>query len=227
MNNKKITIAIDGFSSSGKSTVAKIVAKRLGYLFIDTGAMYRAVTLFALREGLTTDAEKLSQRLGDVDVSFAYNPAIERSEVYLNGQNVDTQIRSMEVNENVSTVAQIAAVREKLVALQQKIGREGGVVMDGRDIGTVVFPNAELKIFMTASVEVRAKRRYDELIASGAADVSYQEIAENIASRDWADENREHSPLRCADDAIRVDNSSMSIEEQVEWVFEQISQLGL
>ncbi len=227
MSNKKITIAIDGYSSSGKSTVAKIVAQRLGYRFIDTGAMYRAITLYALKEGLISDLSKLTQRLESVDLGFEYNPALQRSEIYLNSQCVDSQIRSMEVNENVSSVAQIAAVREKLVALQQKIGRDGGVVMDGRDIGTVVFPDAELKIFMTASVEVRAKRRYDELIASGAVDVSYQEIAENIAARDWADENRDHSPLRCADDAIRVDNSSMSIEEQVEWVFERISQLGL
>ncbi|MFI3299176.1 MAG: (d)CMP kinase [Rikenellaceae bacterium] len=208
----KMIIAIDGYSSCGKSTYAKLIAKRMGYVFIDTGAMYRAVTLFALQQGVRGDA--LLERLGEVDVEFVYNQELGRGEVFLNGENVDRQIRSAEVNALVSEIATLSAVRAKLVEMQRKMGDKGGVVMDGRDIGTVVFPNADIKIFMEASVDIRARRRFDEL-GGDAAGVDYKQIAENIAQRDFQDENRKDSPLHRASDAVVLDNSTMTLEEQM------------
>ena len=222
--NKKIVIAIDGFSSCGKSTFAKAIAARLGYIFIDTGAMYRAVTLYALEHGAVRDGEVDRERvvalLPDVEISFRFNAERGASDVYVNGECVETQIRSIEVSNMVSKVSSIAQVREKLVAMQQQMGRERGVVMDGRDIGTVVFPDAELKIFMTADARVRAERRYAELTAKGDS-VTMEEILENVISRDKADMTREISPLRQADDAVVLDNSYMSVEEQMAWFMER------
>ena len=222
--NKKIVIAIDGFSSCGKSTFAKAIAARLGYIFIDTGAMYRAVTLYALEHGAVRDGEVDRERvvalLPDVEISFRFNAERGASDVYVNGECVETQIRSIEVSNMVSKVSSIAQVREKLVAMQQQMGRERGVVMDGRDIGTVVFPDAELKIYMTADAKVRAERRYAELTAKGDS-VTMEEILENVISRDKADMTREISPLRQADDAVVLDNSYMSVEEQMAWFMER------
>ncbi|MFI3318654.1 MAG: (d)CMP kinase [Rikenellaceae bacterium] len=219
-HKKKIVIAIDGFSSCGKSTFAKAIATRLGYVFIDTGAMYRAVTLHALRSGAIVDGvvdpEAVLSLLPGVNIGFKFNPERGASDIYLAEECCQEQIRSMEVSGAVSKISAIAAVREKLVALQQQMGRERGVVMDGRDIGTVVFPDAELKIFMSAAVDVRAMRRYKELRAGGES-VSLESIAENIAQRDEADLTREISPLRRAEDALLLDNSTMSVEEQMEW----------
>ena len=217
---KKIVIAIDGFSSCGKSTFAKAIAARLGYIFIDTGAMYRAVTLYALEHGAIVDGKVAEDRvvalLPDVNISFRFNAERGASDAYVNGERVEDKIRSIEVSNMVSHVSSIAQVREKLVAMQQQMGRARGVVMDGRDIGTVVFPDAELKIFMTAEPQVRAERRYAELKAKGD-DVTMEEILENVISRDKADMTREISPLRQAEDAVVLDNSHMSVEEQMEW----------
>ncbi len=219
-NNKKIVIAIDGFSSCGKSTFAKAIAARLGYIFIDTGAMYRAVTLYALEHGAIrsgiVDEDAVEALLPEIEITFRFNPRRGASDIYVNGDLAEGRIRSIEVSNCVSGVSSIRAVREKLVAMQQSMGRERGVVMDGRDIGTVVFPDAELKIFMTADAEVRAKRRYAELTAKGD-DVTLEEIIENVVSRDKADMSRAISPLRQAEDAIVLDNSYMSVEEQMEW----------
>ena len=218
--DKKIVIAVDGFSSCGKSTFAKKIASALGYVFIDTGAMYRAVTLYGIRHGAirggVVDAEALDRMLPRIGISFVFNPAREASDIYLDGENVEGPIRSLEVSEAVSRVSQIGAVRERLVGLQQQMGRDKGIVMDGRDIGTVVFPDAELKIFMTARPSVRARRRYDELRAKGD-EVSYEEILQNVLSRDKADMTRAISPLRKADDAVVLDNSCMTVAEQMEW----------
>lgn len=218
---KKIVIAIDGFSSCGKSTFAKLLAARLGYIFIDTGAMYRAVTLYAIRHGAVeegvVDAQRLECMLADIEITFKFNPRREASDVYVNGKCVEGEIRSIEVSNLVSAVSRISAVRSKLVALQQQMGREKGVVMDGRDIGTVVFPDAELKLFMTADPAIRALRRYDELQAAGM-DVSLEEIEKNIRERDLADQNRDISPLRIASDAIVLNNGEMSLAEQMEWI---------
>ena len=226
--NKKIVIAIDGFSSCGKSTFAKAIAARLGYIFIDTGAMYRAVTLYALEHGAVSDGEVDRERvvalLPDVEISFRFNAERGASDVYVNGECVETQIRSIEVSNMVSKVSSIAQVREKLVAMQQQMGRERGVVMDGRDIGTVVFPDAELKIYMTADAKVRAERRYAELTAKGDS-VTMEEILENVISRDKADMTREISPLRQADDAVVLDNSYMSVEEQMAWFMERYEKI--
>ncbi|MBR4843793.1 MAG: (d)CMP kinase [Alistipes sp.] len=220
MNNKRIIIAIDGHSSCGKSTFAKAIAARLGYIFIDTGAMYRAVTLYALEHGAISgciaDEEKIEAMLGDININFRFNPERGASDIYVNGDMVEGKIRTIEVSNCVSAVSSIGAVRSKLVAMQQEMGRGGGVVMDGRDIGTVVFPNAELKIYMTADAMVRAERRYKELTAKGD-NVSLEEIYENVVSRDKADMSRAISPLRKADDAIVLDNSHMSVEEQMAW----------
>ena len=220
MNNKRIIIAIDGHSSCGKSTFAKAIAARLGYIFIDTGAMYRAVTLYALEHGAIcgciADEEKIEAMLGDININFRFNPERGASDIYVNGDMVEGKIRTIEVSNCVSAVSSIGAVRSKLVAMQQEMGRGGGVVMDGRDIGTVVFPNAELKIYMTADAMVRAERRYKELTAKGD-NVSLEEIYENVVSRDKADMSRAISPLRKADDAIVLDNSHMSVEEQMAW----------
>ncbi len=227
---KKIIIAIDGFSSSGKSTFARQIASRLGYVFIDTGAMYRAVTLYAITHGAITDGrldrEKLDGMLDDIDMEFRVDAQTGATELWMKGGKVDDRIRSIEVSDIVSLVAALPEVRSKLVALQKEMGRGRGVVMDGRDIGTVVFPDAELKIFLTADPAVRARRRYDELRTAGR-DVSLEEIERNIRERDEADQRRKISPLRRADDAVVLDNSLMTAEEELEWVMERIKELGL
>lgn len=216
----KIIIAVDGFSSCGKSTFAKAIAARLGYIFIDTGAMYRAVTLYALEHGAIrsgiVDEDAVVASLKDIDIDFRFNPERGASDIYVNGDLVEGKIRTIEVSNCVSPVSSIREVREKLVAIQQQMGRKRGVVMDGRDIGTVVFPDAELKIFMTADPHVRALRRYDELRAKGD-NVSLEEIEQNVRSRDEADMSRAISPLRQAEDAIVLDNSFMTIPEQMLW----------
>lgn len=219
-SNRKIVIAVDGFSSCGKSTFAKMVAAHLGYIFIDTGAMYRAVTLYAIEhdcvENGILNEERLIASLDEIQIDFRFNPDRGASDIYVNGQWVEGKIRTIAVSNLVSTVSAIRQVRERLVAMQQAMGREKGVVMDGRDIGTVVFPNAELKIFMTADPEVRAERRYKELQAKGE-EVSREEIVENIRQRDHLDQTRAISPLRKADDAIVLDNGGMTLEEEMEW----------
>ena len=224
MKNKRIIIAIDGHSSCGKSTFAKAIAARLGYIFIDTGAMYRAVTLYALEHGAIeaciADEKKVEAMLDDININFRFNPERGASDIYVNGDMVEGKIRTIEVSNCVSAVSSIGAVRSKLVAMQQAMGRDKGVVMDGRDIGTVVFPNAELKIFMTADPEVRAERRYKELQAKGE-EVSREEIVANIRQRDHLDQTRAISPLRKADDAIVLDNGGMTLDEEMEW-FDQI-----
>ncbi len=225
---KKIVIAIDGYSSCGKSTFAKAIAKELGYIFIDTGAMYRATTLYAIQNAMfeanVLNNQKLEDSLDKINIKFAFDNEAQKSFVYLNNINVEDKIRGIEVSNLVSTVSQNSKVRALLVNLQQTMGKDKGVVMDGRDIGTTVFPNAELKIFMTASVDVRAKRRYDELIAKGDK-VSLDEIKQNIAQRDFQDETREVSPLRKAEDALVLDNSNISVEEQMQWVMQIINKL--
>ena len=224
MNNKRIIIAIDGHSSCGKSTFAKAIAARLGYIFIDTGAMYRAVTLYALENGAIlsgmVDEERVVKMLGDINIDFRFNPERGASDIYVNGDLVEGKIRTIEVSNCVSAVSSIAEVRSKLVAMQQEMGLRRGIVMDGRDIGTVIFPDAELKIYMTADPMVRAERRYKELTAKGD-NVTLEEIYENVVSRDKADMSRAISPLRKADDAIVLDNSHMSVEEQMTWFMER------
>ena len=219
-NTKKIIIAIDGFSSCGKSTFAKSIAARLGYIFIDTGAMYRAVTLYALEHGAIrsgiADEERIVALLPEIAITFRFNPQRGASDIYVNGDLVEGKIRTIEVSNCVSAVSSIREVREKLVAMQQQMGERRGVVMDGRDIGTVVFPDAELKIYMTADPKVRAERRYAELRAKGD-DVSFDEVLDNVISRDKADMNRAISPLRKADDAVVLDNSRMTVGDQMEW----------
>ncbi|MDF4204653.1 (d)CMP kinase [Maribacter sp. SA7] len=220
---KKITIAIDGFSSTGKSTLAKQLAKKLEYVYVDTGAMYRAVTLFAMKSGFVdavkVDEDALVNSLGDIELNFIFNSDVGFAEMYLNGENVEKEIRTMPVSKNVSQVSVIQAVREKLVAMQQAMGVDKGIVMDGRDIGTVVFPDAELKIFMTASPEKRAVRRYKELLDRGE-DVDYEDILENVQKRDYIDSNRVISPLKRADDAIEFDNSDLGLEDQFQRIYE-------
>lgn len=222
--NKKIIIAIDGHSSCGKSTFAKAIAARLGYIFIDTGAMYRAVTLYALENGAirsgVVDEDSVVKMLGDINIDFRFNPERGASDIYVNCDMVEGKIRTIEVSNCVSAVSSIAEVRTKLVAMQQEMGLRRGIVMDGRDIGTVVFPDAELKIYMTADAMVRAERRYKELTAKGDS-VTLEEIYENVVSRDKADMSRAISPLRKADDAIVLDNSHMSVEEQMAWFMER------
>ena len=224
---KKITIAIDGFSSCGKSTMAKDLAREVGYIYIDSGAMYRAVTLYCLENNLFTtdgiDTARLEALMSDIRISFQLNPETGRPMTYLNGVNVEDRIRTMEVSTRVSPVAALPFVREALVKLQQEMGKEKGIVMDGRDIGTAVFPDAELKIFVTASAEIRAQRRYDELKAKGE-DASFEEILTNVKERDYIDQNREVSPLRKADDALLLDNSNLTIEEQKQWLKERFEE---
>ena len=224
----KIVIAVDGFSSCGKSTFAKAIAARLGYIFIDTGAMYRAVTLYALEHGAIrsgiVDEEAVVKLLDRISITFRFNPERGASDIYVNGDLAEGKIRTIEVSNCVSRVSAIPEVRRKLVAMQQEMGRRKGVVMDGRDIGTVVFPHAEMKLFMTADPHVRALRRYDELRAKGD-DVSLEQIEENVRSRDKADMNRAVSPLRQADDAIVLDNSHMTVDEQMAWFMEQLRRL--
>jgi len=216
---KKITIAIDGFSSTGKSTIAKQLAKELAYIYVDTGAMYRAVTLFALRNGYIDaehfDAHKLVENLDAIDLKFQYNDALGFAEMYLNGENVEREIRTLEVSDYVSKVAAVPEVRHQLVKQQQKMGKDKGIVMDGRDIGTVVFPDAELKFFMTASPEKRAVRRYKELIDKGDK-VAYEDVLRNVQNRDYIDSHREDSPLRKANGAVAIDNTDMGLKEQFE-----------
>ncbi|MBP5171420.1 MAG: (d)CMP kinase [Bacteroidales bacterium] len=225
--DRKISIAIDGYSSCGKSTMAKSLAKRLSYIYIDTGAMYRAVTLYALREGLLHDGqldeEALKARLDEIDICFCCNSQ-GQSEVCLGGENVEGQIRGMAVSNGVSIVAQVPAVREKMVLLQRQIAARKGTVMDGRDIGTVVLPDAELKIFVTAQARVRAQRRYDELKAKGQ-EASFDEIVKNIEMRDQMDLTRPVSPLRQAPDALVLDNSFMTLEEQDAWLNEKVGEV--
>ena len=219
---KKIIIAMDGHSSCGKSTMAKALAKKIGYTYIDTGAMYRAVTLYAMRRGFIgkdgIDEEALRRELPQIKISFGH----ENGQQYtiLNGENVERQIRGMEVSGNVSPISAIGFVREAMVDLQREMGRQGAIIMDGRDIGTTVFPNAELKIFVTATDEIRARRRYDELVQKGDNPV-YEDVLKNVRERDYIDSHRAVSPLRQADDAIVLDNSNMTVEQQDEWLMEQ------
>lgn len=225
---RKITIAIDGFSSTGKSTIAKELARYLGYIYVDTGAMYRAVSLYALQQNIIGkdhfEVARLIQELPNITLQFQYNEKLGFAEMYLNGVNVEKEIRTLEVSGYVSRVAEISEVRAKLVQQQQEMGKNKGVVMDGRDIGTVVFPDAELKIFMTASPATRAQRRFDELTAKGDA-VHYDEVLENVIQRDHIDTNRKDSPLVKAEDAIEIDNSHLTREEQFDTVLELVSEV--
>ena len=220
---KNIVVAIDGFSSCGKSTMAKWLAKEVGYKYIDSGAMYRAVTLFCLRNNLISsgvvDTESLQKRMNEVKIEFRVNETTGKSDTYLNGECVESEIRGMEVSSNVSPVAAVPFVRHAMVDLQRSYGEGGGIVMDGRDIGTTVFPNAELKLYVVASAEVRAQRRYDELTAKGDK-VSFDDILKNVQERDYIDMNRSESPLRKADDAIELDNGKLTIEEQNKWLMQ-------
>lgn len=226
---KNIIIAIDGHSSCGKSTMAKALAKKLGYVYVDTGAMYRCVTLYALRHSLfnaddTVNTEKLEKDMQNIHISFKINPDTGKADAYLNGENVEKEIRLMEVSKHVSHIAAIPFVREAMVVQQQRMGKDKEIVMDGRDIGTTVFPDAELKIFVTASAEVRAQRRYDELINKGEQ-ADFEEILKNVQQRDYIDSHREVSPLRQAKDALLLDNSNMTIEEQDAWLEEKVNEL--
>lgn len=221
----KIIIAIDGHSSCGKSTMAKALAQQVGYIYVDSGAMYRAVTLFALREQLfnadgSVQAEALQARMSDVKVHFKLDPATNLPVTYLNEERVEDEIRTLEVSQHVSPIAALPFVREAMTAAQQAMGEEKGIVMDGRDIGTAVFPHAELKIFVTASAEVRAQRRFDELQAKGLP-ASYEDILKNVQERDYIDSHREVSPLRQAEDALVLDNSHLTREEQNQWLLQQ------
>ena len=222
---KKITIAIDGFSSCGKSTMAKDLARKIGYVYVDTGAMYRSVTLFAMRNNLfneddsvkTTELEKM---MNDIQISFVFNNETGRPDTYLNGELVEKDIRTLDVSSHVSNIAAIPFVRKAMVAQQQRMGKDKGLVMDGRDIGTTVFPEAELKIFVTASSKVRAQRRFDELKDKGMP-AAFNDILKNVEERDYIDSHREVSPLRKAEDAIELDNSNMTIAEQSEWLMQK------
>lgn len=225
---KKITIAIDGFSSCGKSTMAKDLAREIGYIYIDSGAMYRAVTLYSIENGIfqgeRIDAERLQKEIGSIRISFQLNQETGRPDTYLNEVNVEDKIRGIAVSSRVSPIAALGFVREAMVAQQQEMGKSKGIVMDGRDIGTTVFPDAELKIFVTATPEIRAQRRYDELKAKGQ-EASFNEILENVKQRDYIDQNREVSPLRKADDALLLDNTDMTIPQQKEWLQEQFNRV--
>jgi cytidylate kinase len=225
--NKKIIIAIDGFSSTGKSTMAKALAKVIGYRYVDTGAMYRAVTLYAMNNGMideegTVNTAAIVAALPQIQVAFALMPD-GTQHTMLNGEDVEQRIRRMDVSSNVSAVAAIPEVRHALVAMQQGYGSEKGIVMDGRDIGTTVFPNAELKIFMTASAQARAQRRFKELVEKGEA-ITFEEVLANVVHRDHVDQTRKESPLRRADDAIDLDNSEMTIDEQNRWLLERFNE---
>lgn len=225
--DKKIIIALDGFSSSGKSTMAKALARRIGYRYVDTGAMYRAITLWAMEHSLVdtggnVNAEALAEALPSIEIGFTIMPD-GTQHTTLGGADVERRIRSMEVSSNVSAVAAIPAVRHALVAMQQAFGKEKGIVMDGRDIGTTVFPDAELKIFLNASAQTRARRRWNELRAKGE-EVTFEEVLENVEKRDHIDRTRRESPLRRADDAIDLDNSSMTIEEQDRWLTDRFNE---
>ena len=222
---KRLIIAIDGYSSCGKSTFAKMIARELNYIFIDSGAMYRAVTLYCIRRKFINyhgvNTQGILEELKDINIDFIFNPDINAHETFMNSENVEAEIRNLEVTSHVSRISQIPEVRSRLVELQRQIGSYKGIVMDGRDIGTVVFPDADLKIFMTASTDIRARRRYDELKAKGI-NVEFEEIKRGINARDIADENRDISPLRRAEDAITLDNSRMTVDAQMQWVREII-----
>ncbi|TDE01768.1 (d)CMP kinase [Flavobacterium hiemivividum] len=224
--NKKITIAIDGFSSTGKSTLAKQLANHLGYVYVDTGAMYRAVAFFAMQNGyISTDffeKESLINSLPFIRLQFKFNADLGFAEMYLNDVNVETEIRTIEVSRFVSKVAEVSEVRSKLVEQQKEMGKDKAIVMDGRDIGTVVFPDAELKIFMTSSATTRAQRRYDELVQKGDA-VTFEDVLKNVEERDYIDTHREDSPLVMADDAIEIDNSHLNRKEQFDLVLELVT----
>lgn len=225
MANNKITIAIDGFSSSGKSTMAKVLAKSIGYAYIDSGAMYRAVTLYCIDNGIiaddnTVNTDELQKRINDIKISFGVNAITGATETYLNGKNVEQEIRDMRVSSRVSTIAAIPFVRHALVAQQQAMGKNKGIVMDGRDIGTTVFPDAEMKVYVDASAETRAQRRFDELRSKGDTTTTYEQVLENVKHRDYIDSTREESPLRRADDAHVLDNSNMSRDEQNQWLID-------
>lgn len=226
--DKKITIAIDGFSSTGKSTLAKQLAKHLGYVYVDTGAMYRAVTFFAMQNGYINadsfDKQSLINSLPFIKLQFKFNPDLGFAEMYLNEVNVETEIRTIEVSSFVSKVAEVSEVRAKLVEQQKEMGKDKGIVMDGRDIGTVVFPDAELKIFMTASATTRAQRRFDELQQKGD-DVSYEAVLKNVEERDYIDTHRVDSPLVKAEDAIEIDNSYLNREEQFQVVLDLVNDI--
>ena len=228
MDYKRIIIAIDGFSSCGKSTMAKDLAREIGYIYVDTGAMYRSVTLYALRHGMfradgSIDTGALEAAMPEIRITFKLNKETGRPDTYLNGELVEKDIRTMEVSSKVSPIAALPFVRKALVEQQQMMGREKGIVMDGRDIGTAVFPDAELKVFVTASAEVRAQRRYDELKAK-AMEADYASILKNVEERDYIDSHREVSPLRKADDAVELDNSHMTIAEQKQWLREKFEE---
>ena len=227
--DKKITIAIDGFSSTGKSTLAKQLAKELGYIYVDTGAMYRAVALYAMQHDFISethfDKESLVAKLPKVTLQFLFNPELGFAEMYLNEVNVETEIRTLAVSNFVSKVAEVSEVRSKLVEQQQHMGENKGIVMDGRDIGTVVFKDAELKLFMTASSETRAKRRFQELIEKGQ-EVTYEDVLKNVEERDYIDTHREDSPLVKASDAVEIDNSHLSISEQFQKVLELVKSVS-
>ncbi len=233
MNNRKGVIAIDGHSSCGKSTVAKDLAKELGYVYIDTGAMYRAVTLFAMQNGFISEnginESALKAVLNDLNITFKYQAEEKLNETFLNGLSVENEIRGLRVSNNVSAVSTIAFVRHRMVELQQAMGKEGGIVMDGRDIGTVVFPDADLKLFMTASPEIRAQRRYDELKDKDPSDTSIalDSILENVKHRDHVDSTRKESPLKQAEDAVLLDNSHMNKTEQMDWIMNVLKERNL
>ena len=226
---KKIVIAIDGFSSNGKSTMAKSLAKQIGYIYIDSGAMYRAVTLYCIQQNLFEDGKlnesKLHNDIKSIKIEFHLNKDTGAPDTYLNGEKVESAIRSMEVSSKVSIVSAIPFVRHAMVALQQKMGEAKGIVMDGRDIGTVVFPNAEMKVFVTADATIRAQRRFDELRSKGNTETTFDEVLENLKSRDHMDQTRAESPLIKADDAILLDNSHMTIDEQMQWLLEKFKQI--
>lgn len=227
----KIIIAIDGFSSCGKSTMAKDLARQIGYLYIDSGAIYRAITLFSMRKGLIDDNRQINElelekQLTEVKVEFKLNKDTDLSETYLNGENVEREIRGMEVSGNVSTVSALSFVRTYTDTILRKMSEETGVVMDGRDIGTAVFPNAELKIFVTAQPEIRAQRRLDELRSKGDKTITLDEVLENIKQRDFLDQNRKESPLRKADDAIVLDNSYLTKEDQMQWLLDKFNEIS-
>jgi cytidylate kinase len=228
MTKKKIVIAIDGHSSCGKSTMAKSLARELGYIYIDSGAMYRAVTLYALRNGWINngipDIEKVISGLKNIKITFTWNEETEKNTTFLNGENIEDEIRRLEVSQNVSPISTIAKVRHEMVKQQRENGKNKGIVMDGRDIGTVVFPDAELKIFMTASPEIRAQRRYLELKEKGAP-ADYSDILKNVEERDKIDSTREVSPLKKAEDALILDNSNLTREEQLQWTLNKVEEI--
>lgn len=224
---KKITIAIDGFSSNGKSTMAKDLAKKIGYIYIDSGAMYRAITFYCIQNGLfkgdRLDEETLNKQIASIKINFKLNTETGIPEAYLNGVNVEKEIRTMEVSNKVSQVSAIGFVRKAMVHQQQEMGEAKGIVMDGRDIGTVVFPDAEMKVFVTAKAEIRAQRRLDELRSKGDYKTTFEEVLQNIQQRDYLDQHREESPLKKADDALLLDNSELSKEQQIDWLLDKFN----